>query len=496
MALIIKHAFVSSKTDGQDDSVVRPSNWNESHIIIGGVDETMFSFTDITTANASTLAHGLLPKLPNDAALFLDGTGNFSTPLGSGTTFDLTVDHSFSGTNNFSGKTHLGAIPSCDFAQVTVYQTMDGTQNTSMMDVVVSGQGDIDMVGLLVLSHSIGNLATQTSLYVRADNNAGSVGNAYGIRIDSPIVDAHISTSYGLQINNQLVTNQSAAFNLYSSGFTSVNVFEGSVGVGTTSPQSPLEVVGAVRANSAILQRADDGVTLTLTAKSGGQSSNLVEIKNSGGNTVVAVKPSGEVDAAGLQINQQYIFPTTAGAAGQVMVTDGSGNLTWNTISDSPITTSFTDQRVLVNLSDSTFGAGYDLRVLRIGGSFKNSSQGPSTTWFTLPQAPSNDSNDYVQTTVGASISFFAYYSLHNPNINTNGWFQGMTKGHIEFLTGWSAVETSADQTNNGAVMTFSQVSNSSLQFNFLGQWNDPNTICNVTIHFVSDVFTSPEYYC
>ncbi len=43
------------------------------------------SISDITTNNVSTSAHGFAPKAPNDATKFLDGTGAYSTPSGSGT---------------------------------------------------------------------------------------------------------------------------------------------------------------------------------------------------------------------------------------------------------------------------------------------------------------------------------------------------------------------------------------------------------------------------
>jgi hypothetical protein len=46
------------------------------------VREADLSLTDITTANASTTKHGLLPKLPNDATKFLDGTGAYSAVSG------------------------------------------------------------------------------------------------------------------------------------------------------------------------------------------------------------------------------------------------------------------------------------------------------------------------------------------------------------------------------------------------------------------------------
>jgi hypothetical protein len=51
---------------------------------LNSVSESNLSFTDITTGNASTTQHGLLPKLNNNSATFLDGTGNWTTPAGGG----------------------------------------------------------------------------------------------------------------------------------------------------------------------------------------------------------------------------------------------------------------------------------------------------------------------------------------------------------------------------------------------------------------------------
>jgi hypothetical protein len=50
----------------------------------GQITELAFNFSDITTANASTTEHGLLPKLSGNSAEFLNGNGGWSTPAGSG----------------------------------------------------------------------------------------------------------------------------------------------------------------------------------------------------------------------------------------------------------------------------------------------------------------------------------------------------------------------------------------------------------------------------
>lgn len=65
-----------------------PTTHASSHRL-GGPDaiklDELAAPTDVPTLNASITAHGLLPKLPNIASLFLDGTGAFSPPPGGST---------------------------------------------------------------------------------------------------------------------------------------------------------------------------------------------------------------------------------------------------------------------------------------------------------------------------------------------------------------------------------------------------------------------------
>jgi hypothetical protein len=51
---------------------------------ISGITEAMQSTSDVTTLNVSTTKHGYAPKAPNDATKYLDGTGAYSVPAGSG----------------------------------------------------------------------------------------------------------------------------------------------------------------------------------------------------------------------------------------------------------------------------------------------------------------------------------------------------------------------------------------------------------------------------
>jgi hypothetical protein len=65
------------------------------------ITEAKLSLSDVATANASAVAHGLLPKLPNDASKFMSGTGAWLVPAGGGggssggpTTFYISKDGS------------------------------------------------------------------------------------------------------------------------------------------------------------------------------------------------------------------------------------------------------------------------------------------------------------------------------------------------------------------------------------------------------------------
>lgn len=53
-------------------------------IAAGAVTEAKQTLADNTTCNVSISAHGYVPKAPNDATQYLDGTGVFSVPAGSG----------------------------------------------------------------------------------------------------------------------------------------------------------------------------------------------------------------------------------------------------------------------------------------------------------------------------------------------------------------------------------------------------------------------------
>lgn len=71
--------------------------------------ESVITFTDITTNNASTSKHGFAPKYPNDSTKYLNGTGAYSVPAGAAAS-------RFSANKNATDQT---GIASATYTQVT-----------------------------------------------------------------------------------------------------------------------------------------------------------------------------------------------------------------------------------------------------------------------------------------------------------------------------------------------------------------------------------------
>jgi hypothetical protein len=112
----------------------------------GGIDaiklDELSSPTDITSLNVSISAHGLTPKAPNDATKYLDGTGVWSVPAGtggsatplakgtatksgSGSTTVFTIAHGMSSTPVFAA-----VIPTSTDALGSYVTTFDATNIT------------------------------------------------------------------------------------------------------------------------------------------------------------------------------------------------------------------------------------------------------------------------------------------------------------------------------------------------------------------------------
>lgn len=89
-ALTDTHIFVGNSSNVATDVAMSGDTTiaDTGAVTIGAnkVQEAKLDLSDVTTFNVSTSRHGFVPKAPNVATQFLDGTGAFSTPSGGGGT--------------------------------------------------------------------------------------------------------------------------------------------------------------------------------------------------------------------------------------------------------------------------------------------------------------------------------------------------------------------------------------------------------------------------
>lgn len=96
---------------------------------------------------------------------------------------------------------------------------------------------------------SSGYIAQSAASYLTTFNlGAGNIGQAFGLYVDYPKVGGtgRIVNSYGLYVAPQKVNGVDSGYGVYSEGAADKNVFMGSVGVGTASPLTSLQVDGNI----------------------------------------------------------------------------------------------------------------------------------------------------------------------------------------------------------------------------------------------------------
>ncbi len=124
--------YGATLVDDIDAATARATLGLGSISVLNSITETNFSFTDVTTANASSSAHGLLPKLDAVTNHFLIGTGTWDTvnetnlTLADNTTLDSSISkHGFLKKLNNTASNFMDGTGAWDTVKVYDLSTTD-----------------------------------------------------------------------------------------------------------------------------------------------------------------------------------------------------------------------------------------------------------------------------------------------------------------------------------------------------------------------------------
>ena len=341
MTLSLTHTFVSAIPDGTDATVVRPSNWNDTHTVAGTLP-----IANGGTNTASVPANGQL--------LIGDGTGYTVANLTAGTGMTIT---------NTAGGITLSAPENGTVTGVTASSpiassggTAPNISLTGTVDVPHGGTGATTLTGYVIGN---GASAMTASATIPISNLTGTLPVANGGTGQTTYTDGQ------LLIGNTTGSTLTRATLTAGTGVTITN------GNGTITISAPdTGTVTSVTASSPI-------------ASSGGATPNLslgtVPIANGGTNST-ATPTSGGV---GYGTGTAHAY-TAAGTTGQVLTSATAGTPTWSTPTTGTVTSvaqTFTGGIVSVAGSPITSSGTLALTVAGTSGGVPYFSSG--SAWAT-----------------------------------------------------------------------------------------------------------------
>lgn len=234
-----------AKFDGSQD-LVSIANGGANTLVHGtsppaysAVVEADLSLTDVTTANASTSAHGFVKKLPNDANQFYNGLGNFALPGIAGTVIN-------------TGASIVGAVP--DYSDTTgtnlIPSKITITQSTNLNAGVVFATNKISVVdanaGVLTLYDS------DASNFANIVAAPSTVTNLQWIMPDRP-GSGFVQVALANGTNQTLSVGPIDNYAGYASGTVySLTTTPALIDFGTTDPTITILVAGTYRLDANI----------------------------------------------------------------------------------------------------------------------------------------------------------------------------------------------------------------------------------------------------
>jgi hypothetical protein len=247
------------------------------------------------------------------------------------------------------------------------------------MTEIIYGLHIIDIVGISTPAMDAGNIASDAitvsenldvgnNLYVHNGINVGPGG----IKCDGPIsfnFGNIIQESGYYHTTDEVRAIDNDGLKLFDDDENGIFIQDGgNIGIGTTSPSQKLEVNGAVKIGTYTLPSTDGTSGQFLKTDGSGSVSwsadntisNWTEnsgniYRNSGNVGVGTTSPSQKLEVNGAVKIGAYTLPSIDGTNGQLLKTDGSGNISW---SDDNNTTNWSENSGNIYRSSGNIGIG------------------------------------------------------------------------------------------------------------------------------------------
>ena len=304
----------------------------------GGVGTYIQSYNRSGTAYVSTAydATDHSFRTSGTERMFLNSSGNVGIGTTSLTNVNLRVSKGITGSTSSYGVYAEGAVQS-DVTSIGAYYVSAGSMASGTLSNLFHYYATQGTIGATV--------STQTA-FVSSSGLIGATNNYAFFAGNSAAVTAG-KTAYGFYSNVNTATGGGTTYGFYAAG-TAVNYFGGNVGIGTTSPDTLLNIQGADP--TLLIQDSDeagDGFIKFQTAN--GTQRAFIQAAMTGN---VMLLGTGTAEAMRIDSSGNLLVGTTTAAGRLTVKAPASGATAAVTFSNSASTTLFTVRE------DGLFGTG------------------------------------------------------------------------------------------------------------------------------------------
>jgi hypothetical protein len=309
MAITVKHSKVSTIPDGDDSSVVRPSDWNDDHVLTGTIPvvnggtgaATLTGYVKGTGTTAMTAA----ATIPNTD---ITGLGTASTKDAGAALGVATLDA--------GGKVPVSELPAAVLGALSYQGTWDAATNTPTLTssvgtkgyyYVVSVAGNTNLNG--ITDWLVGDWAVYNGSVWQKVDNTDAGGDVVGPASATDNAIARFDTTTGKLLQNSVVTiGDTGAV----TGFTTLSA--------STSVTTP--IVQASNSGGLALKNSAGTTQISMGGGGGDNVTIAVATNINGANAQIDISPTGtgHVHIKPTGTGAVEIAPTNAGTMNNMVI--------------------------------------------------------------------------------------------------------------------------------------------------------------------------------